>query len=33
MTEGVATVLRDPGVIARWLAGEAPFPAYAKQPT
>ncbi len=30
MTQGVATVLRDPGVIARWLAGEAPFPAYAK---
>ncbi len=30
LTQGVATVLRDPGVIARWLAGESPFPAYAK---
>lgn len=28
LTEGVAAVLRDPAIVARWLAGEAVFPEY-----
>jgi Fe-S-cluster containining protein len=30
LTQGVAAVLRDPAIVSRWLAGEAAFPAYAK---